>query len=290
MEPYSVLMSVYHKADPAFFDAALKSMVEQTIMSNDIVIVCDGPLTPELDAVLEKYCIQYPGVFNPVHLETNVGIGAAANIGLRYCKNELIAKMDSDDIAIPTRCEKQLERFVQCPELTVLGGHIAEFDTDPQNPISIRAVPIENKAIRQFARRRQPFNNMTVMYRRNAVLAVGGYRKLKRGEDFDLFIRLIASNYYCENLDSILVHARTDKDALSRRGAMDSLKGCIKSRWTAHKLGCASLLDFCMCVCGELVIMISPLWLKKYLYSRFLRKSASTKNAAHISTGKIKPQ
>ena len=100
MEAYSVLMSVYHKADPGFFDTALASLVNQTVPSDDIVVVCDGPLTPELDEVLERYQSRYPALFNVVRLEQNVGIGAAANAGLAHCKNDLIAKMDADDIAV----------------------------------------------------------------------------------------------------------------------------------------------------------------------------------------------
>ena len=110
MESYSVLMSVYHKANPTFFHAALESLVNQTVPSNDIVIVCDGPLTPELDTVLEHYQGQYPEMFHIVRLEQNVGIGEAANVGLAHCKNDLIAKMDADDIAVPQRCEWQLAR------------------------------------------------------------------------------------------------------------------------------------------------------------------------------------
>lgn len=272
MEAYSVLMSVYHKADPTFFDTALASMLGQTVPTNDFVLVCDGPLTPALDQVIETYREQYPEVLNVVRLEQNVGIGEAANIGLRYCKNDLVAKMDADDIAVPDRCERQLERFAQCPDLTVLGGYIAEFDQSPEHPTTLREVPLTNQEIRAFARRRQPFNNQTVMYRREAALAVGGYRKLRRCEDFDLYIRLLCAEYYCENLDQVLVQVRVDQGALGRRGSWDTLKGCADSRWKSHKLGYASLWDVCVCVGGELLIMLCPAGIKRWFYCRFLRK------------------
>lgn len=275
MERYSVLMSVYHRENPAHFDASLKSMVSQTVVTDDFVIVCDGPLTPELDAVLEKYLRQYPQIFQIIRLEKNVGIGKAANIGLQHCKNSLIAKMDADDISVPTRCEMQLKRFAQCPELTVLGGYIEEFDQEPGKRIAVRSVPLSNEKIREFARRRQPFNNMTVMYRREAVLKVGGYRDLRRSEDFDLYIRLLHAGYYCENLDQILVYARVNADAFARRASWGTLAGCADSRWRSFRLGYASLLDVCVCVSGELVIMLSPPGLRKYIYQRFLRKKTS---------------
>lgn len=279
MGGYSVLMSVYRRENPEHFEAALESMLAQTVATDDFVVVCDGPLTPELDAVLEKYQHSYPDLFQIIRLETNVGIGEASNTGLRYCKNDLVAKMDADDIAVPTRCEVQLARFAQCPELTVLGGYIAEFDADPNSPISIRAVPLSDEKIRKFARRRQPFNNMTVMYRREAVVKVGGYRSLRRSEDYDLFIRLLHGGYYCENVEQVLVLARVDADAFARRASFGTLKGCAKSRWDSYKLGYGSLLDVCVCVCGELVILVSPPSLRKFLYRRFLRKNPGTQKS-----------
>ena len=273
MGSYSVLMSVYHKADPAFFRTALESLVNQTVLSNDIVIVCDGPLTPQLDEVLDNYQQQYPDIFHIVRLKQNVGIGAAANEGLKHCKNDLVAKMDADDIAVPQRCEWQLNRFAQSPELTVLGGYIAEFDQDPDQPTTLREVPLTNDAIRIFARRRQPFNNQTVMYRRSAVLKVGGYNMMRRSEDFDLYTRLLCANYYCENLSEVLVQVRVDQGALNRRASLDTLKGCMDSRWRSYKMGYASLLDVAVCVGGELFITLCPTALQRWIYRRFLRKS-----------------
>lgn len=272
MEAYSVLMSVYHKEKPEHFAACLDSMVNQTFPTDDFVIVCDGPLTPELDAVLEQYTRQYPAMFNIVRLPENVGIGNAANIGLQHCKNELVAKMDADDLAVPDRCEKQVKQFRENPELAVCGGFIEEFDQDPAEPFSIRAVPTTNEEIRKFARRRQPFNNMTVMYRRSAVQAVGGYRSFRRSEDYDLYLRLLHGGYPAGNLPDILVKARVDNSAFSRRASVATLRGCARSRWYAYRIGYSSLLDVAVCVAGELVILISPARVQQFIYSKFLRK------------------
>lgn len=272
MENYSVLMSVYHRENPKEFFGSIRSMLDQTVPTNDFVVVCDGPLTEELDGILDGFVRENPGIFQIVRLAENVGIGKAANIGLQYCKNDLVAKMDADDLSVPERCEEQLKRFEACPELTVLGGHIEEFSDNPEAPFAVRKVPVTNEEIRTFARRRQPFNNMTVMYRRNAVLAVGGYRDFRRSEDFDLYLRLLQANYYCENLDQVLVKARVNEGAFDRRGSWATLKGCAQSRWNSYRMGYASLTDVAYCVAGEAVIMVSPLGLKKFIYSKFLRK------------------
>ena len=271
MAAYSVLMTVYNKEKPEHLYAAVTSMADQTAKPDDFVIVCDGPLTRELDAVLEALQKQYPELFHIVRLPENVGIGAAANAGLQHCRQDLVAKMDADDIAVPTRCEKQLALFSQDPELTVVGGYIEEFDQDPEKPFAVRSVPRNNADIRQYARRRQPFNNTTVMYRRSAVLAVGGYRDFRRNEDYDLYLRLLHAGYPAANLPETLVKVRVDSGALSRRASFGTLKGCVRSRWYAFRIGYSSFLDFLFCAVGELVIVISPPKVQNFIYRRFLR-------------------
>lgn len=272
MEHYSVLMSVYYKENPEYFSKAIQSMMDQTVVTNDFVLVCDGPLTGELDSVIDHFVKQYPGIFNIIRLCENAGIGAAVNIGLHQCKNDLVAKMDADDVSVPDRCEKQLRLFYTNPELTVAGGYIEEFDQQIDAPLSVREVPTDNAGIRKFARRRQPFNNVTVMYRRKAVLAVGGYRSLCRCEDYDLYVRLLHASYYAENIAEVLVKARVGQSGLSRRASYATLKGVVQSRWNALKIGFISFGDFLLCSIGELVIVICPGCIRRFIYNTFLRK------------------
>ncbi len=275
MEKYSVLMTVYHKADPDFLVEAVQSMLEQTVPTDDFVIVCDGPLTEALDGILEDFASRYPGLFRIVRLPENVGIGMANNAGLPHCQYDLVAKMDADDLAVPARCELQLRLFQKKPDLTVVGGYIAEFDHDLNRPFAVRSVPADNEAIRKYAKRRQPFNNTTVMLRRSAVLEVGGYRNFRRAEDYDLYIRLLNAGFMAENIPSTLVNVRVDNAACSRRASWDTLKGCARSRWHAFRLGYSSLLDVAVCVCGEFVIWISPPGVQRFIYNHFLRKGVS---------------
>lgn len=272
MESYSVLMTVYYKERPELFAASIQSMLDQSVRTNDFVIVCDGPLTEELDAVLDRYTEQYPGIFHVVRLPDNVGIGMAANTGLRQCRNDLVAKMDADDISVPFRCEMQLEMFSRNPELAIVGGYIEEFDQDAEHPFAVRSVPTTNEEIRKFARRRQPFNNQTVMYRRSAVENAGGYRNFRRSEDYDLYIRMLHAGHYAENIAKTLVKVRVDNGALLRRASLETLKGCARSRWHAFRMGYSSLLDVLICVTGELVIAISPGRMQQFIYGHFLRE------------------
>lgn len=279
MQQYSVLMSVYAKEEPAHFRAAIESMLRQTVPTDDFVVVCDGPLTEELDRVLEEAERTFPGIVHPVRLERNMGIGYAANAGLQACRHELIAKMDADDISVPDRCRQQLALFEKNPELAVCGGYIEEFETDPDKPFAMRTVPLEHQEILKFGRRRSPFSNMTVMYRRSAVLAVGGYSDLRRNEDYDLHARLLAGGYRGENLPVTLVKVRVDQEAHRRRNSVNTLKGCIHSRWRAYRMGYARLGDFLYCVAGQLFVVLCPATVQKRIYATFFRKKCTEPQA-----------
>lgn len=283
MECYSVLMSVYEKAKPEFFRQAMLSMVDQTVRTDDFVLVCDGPLTKELDKVIDEFVNKYPKLFQIIRLKENVGIGAAANIGLQHCKNDLIAKMDADDIAALNRCELQLNAFSANPQLVVLGGYMAEFDQNPDEPYAIREVPLSNEDIRKFARRRQPFSNVTVMYRKSEVLKVGGYHPMERNEDFDLYIRLLHAGCYAMNLSDVLTSARTDRSAMKRRASWQTLRGCAKSRWNSLRIGYCSVLDFLVCVCGQFAVWACPVRIQEWIYQRFLRKEIEQPKTAYRS-------
>lgn len=276
MEAYSVLMSVYAGENPTYFKSCVQSIVDQTIAADEIVIVCDGALTEKLDKVLSDFTTEYPNLFKLIRLKENVGIGVAANEGLKHCRNEMIAKMDSNDIAISQRCEIQLKRFSENPNLTVLGGYIEEFDGEIENGFAIREVPLTNEGIRKYARRRQPFNNVTVMYKKSAVIAVGGYNNLRRGEDYDLYIRLLKAGYYCENLSDILVKVRVEQNAHVKRHSFETFKGFVQTRWNTFRLGYSSVIDFLICFFAELFVFVCPNRIQHLIYNKFLRKSVDS--------------
>src|SRR5690625_3717442 len=111
-EKYSVLMSIYNKENPSYFKESIDSMLSQTLLPEQIVIVKDGPLTKELDAIVDQYDPSESKLFTIVPLDENIGLGRALDVGLKHCRNELVARMDTDDISLPTRCEKQVQAFV----------------------------------------------------------------------------------------------------------------------------------------------------------------------------------
>lgn len=271
MEHYSVLMTVYHKEKPEFLKESIQSMLDQTVRTNDFVIVCDGPLTPPLDRVLEMFQRKNLGLFHVVRLPKNVGIGPAANEGVRVCANELIAKMDSDDFSRPERCAVQLGAFEEDPSLSVVGSALSEFMGDRKNVVSIKKVPLSHEEIKRYARRRDPFNNQTVMFRKSAVLKIGGYADKTRCEDYDLYLRLLQAGCKTKNIDQVLVDYRLTPDVYKRRGSWINTREFFRLHWGKYRGGFGSFWDFAIPCAGQAVICLIPPGLRKKFYEKILR-------------------
>ncbi|MBR1456679.1 MAG: glycosyltransferase, partial [Oscillospiraceae bacterium] len=219
-----VLMSVYQKEKAENLKAAMDSIWRQTVPTDDFVLVCDGPLTPELDAVVAEMEAQHPGVLHVVRLEENRGLGSALNTGLRACGHALVARMDSDDISRPDRCEKQLRVFAAQPELAICSGIVEEFSDSPAHVDARRIPPETHEEILAFAKSRNPFNHPCVMYRKAAVEAVGSYRHFYLLEDYYLWIRMLQAGARGYNLQEPLLWMRAGPQMYRRRSGAEYAK------------------------------------------------------------------
>lgn len=228
---FSVLISVYYKEISRYLDRALQSITDdQVLKPNEIVLVKDGPLTKELDEVIEKYQKRYPNLFKIVALEKNYGLGKALNIGLKNCTYELVARMDGDDISKPERFKKQIDIFKENPDLDILGSWIDEFiEKDGEIKIrSIRKVPETNEEIYQKLKSICAFNHPTVMYRKTKIIEVGSYSQEFALEDYYLWIRLAISGANMYNLQESLLEFRITEGTSKRRGGLKLLKSDVK--------------------------------------------------------------
>lgn len=268
---YSVLMSVYKGEKAEFFELSLKSMLEQTVKPEQIVVVCDGELTEELDTVLDKFSREYVEILDICRLKQNMGTGFAANTGLELCRNELIAKMDSDDIAYPQRCKRQLEEFEKDKELDMLGGYVSEFEGFVENEIAVKKVPLSNDEIVKYAKRRNPFNNQTLMYKKSKALACGGYTCNTRCEDYDFIVKMIMNGAICKNMPVNLVHYRLDGGAYERRRDWKNTKGFVKVRYKNWRRGFCSFFDFLLPCLVQILLFVLPVMFTKKLYLKVLR-------------------
>lgn len=264
---YSVLMSVYHKERAEYLKQSIESIQNQTIPTNDFVLVCDGALTPELDAVIASKQQEMGNILNVVRLAKNGGLGNALNEGIKHCKNELVARMDSDDISAADRCEKQVKLFEKNPELDIASGALLEFVTSPNQITGGRKVPCSNDDIVGYSRKRCPFNHPCVMFKKSAVERAGGYQeKYHLFEDYYLWIRMLQNGCNAQNLPDVLLYMRTSTDMYLRRGGTAYAKAMLRFHWWVHKSGWTSLVDFCTGALPHALVCVMPNKLRKMIY------------------------
>lgn len=225
---YSVLMSVYKKERADFLLSAIESLLAQTVPFDDFVLVCDGPLTDELNAVIDRLLEKYGSLFNVVRLEKNMGLGIALNTGIKYCKNELVARMDSDDISRKDRCERQLEIFNKYSEIDICSGMVEEFTVKKEDTDVKRILPEKHKDIMKFAKMRNPFNHPCVMYKKSAVEKAGGYLDFFLLEDYYLWIRMLQNGAKGYNIQEPILWMRAGAGMYRRRSGFKYVKSQIK--------------------------------------------------------------
>ena len=212
---FSVSLCVYGKDDPQWFETAVESILNQTVPPSEVVLVVDGPVPGDLNQVIEKY-EQHP-LFQVCRLPVNQGLGNARRVGLELCSNELVAMMDSDDISLPDRFKKQLRAFQQT-DTDIVGGVITEFMDTPDNIVARRLVPQNHEEICRYMKTRCPMNHVTVMARKTAITASGGYLDWYCNEDYYLWLRMYLANMRFTNVPDVLVNVRVGKDMYQRRG------------------------------------------------------------------------
>lgn len=269
--PYSVLMSVYKGDSPEHFLIALDSMLQQTVPPFDVVVVCDGPVSPEINQVLDKR----RSSVKVVRLEKNVGAGGALMMGAPYCACDIIAIMDADDISRPMRMERQLEVMSQDESIGLVGSWVSEFAHDnPEDVISIVELPCSHKDIVAFSKRRDPFRKPSVVFTRDALNRSGGFlNNTPYYEDWDVFNRVVSAGFRTANIPEILVDVRTSDDFYSRRGGISYLR----YTWTFIKEQLRtkyfSASDALVAFIPHAIVVLMPNTLRGWVYRRFLRRS-----------------
>ena len=272
MLQFSVLMSVYKNEKPNYLREALDSIVNQTLMPDEIVVVKDGLLTEELDAVIDEYVEGYHEFFKVVSFEKNRGLGLALKDGVLACSYEYIARMDSDDISRPNRFKKQIEYLKENPRIALLGTWIKEFSNDKNNSDTITKLPCGYQEIVEFAKSRNPFRHMTVFFKKQAVLDSGNYRDFLWFEDYDLWVRVILNDYEVDNLPEFLVDVRAGNDMFARRGGWKYLKQDVKFQKFLLESKFITAFTFVKNVVVRSVVRLAPNGVRVFVYKRLLRR------------------
>lgn len=269
---YSILMSVYYKEKPEYFKEAIESMLNQTVKSNDFVIVCDGMLTNELYEILDKYESNPQNHIHRIQFEENQGLGIALQKGLLECKNELVARMDSDDIAIENRIELQLKEFASDMNLAICGGIIDEFDNDSNKCNKVKSVPLSDQEIKAYVKKRNPFNHMTVMMKKSVILEVGNYQAFYLNEDYYLWIRVIKNGFKCKNIDTVLVKMRTGNKMYKRRGGIRYAQADILLQKYMYSINLINKKNLISNIIIRVCIRLVPNIIRQKIYNVFLRE------------------
>lgn len=269
---YSVLMSVYHKEKPEYLKQAIASIQAQTLPTDDFVLVCDGPLNDALDAVIAKKQQEMGKTLNVVRLAKNGGLGNALNEGIKHCKNELVARMDSDDIAYQDRCEKQIAVFYKHSEVSICSGIVEEFTSTPDVVDAKRVPPEAHEEIVEFAKKRNPFNHPCVMYKKSVVEAVGSYQDFYLLEDYYLWLRMLMAGYQGYNIQEPLLHMRAGSDMYLRRAGWKYAKTQVKLfKFMKEQgfIGEGQYIKSCVIRSGS---ALAPNWLRKLMFEKVLKK------------------
>ncbi|MCL2456248.1 MAG: glycosyltransferase [Defluviitaleaceae bacterium] len=270
MVKFSVLLCTYAKDNPEQLAQSINSTLEQTVLPNEWVIVKDGKLPEESDAVIRGF--SPPGALRVVALPKNVTLGPARMAGLKTASHEWVALVDADDVCLPDRFEKQLALINADPELCIVGGQIIEFEEIPGTALAARNVPICHAEILKCAKKRNPFSAMTVMFHREKALDAGGFRYHPGFEDYDLWTRMIANGARCANHSDVLVHVRAGKNMYSRRRGLKYIRSEWRMQRNLKKLGINNLFEFIGNIFLRIPVRLLPAEILGRIYERFARK------------------
>jgi glycosyltransferase involved in cell wall biosynthesis len=266
---FTVLISLYYKESSEYLRKSLDSVFLQSLPSDEVVLVEDGPLTSELYEVVEEFVHGHPEMKRVV-LEKNRGLGEALNEGLKHCSHDLVARMDTDDIAKPDRFEKQIKIFEKYPDIDVCSSWIEEFEGNMNTITAIKKLPEYHYDILKYAKHRCPINHPVVMYRKEAVIKVGGYAGFP--EDYCLWVKMLLDGALFYNIQESLLLFRFSHDMIKRRGGWRYAVADIKSQISFYQLGFINVFTLFYNIIIRLIMRIIPNFIRSVIYKKLLRK------------------
>lgn len=273
MRDFSVCMSVYRNDKPEYVRVALDSMlVQQSVKPAEIVLVQDGHVAEELSSLLSEFENNYCTIFNVIRLTENKGLGNALKLGVENAKYDIIARMDSDDISLPDRFEKQLAYMESHPECDIVGGQMTEFIDTPDNVVGRRVVPLTEAEIYQFMRTRCALNHVTVMFRKKAVIKAGNYQDWFWNEDYYLWVRMMKAGCHFANIPDVAVNVRSGADQYARRGGKKYFDSEIGIKKLMLKEGMITRTQFAINYVERFIIqLVLPNRIRGWVFRTFAR-------------------
>ena len=266
---FSLLLCTYKNDNPMHLNECLDSILSSTIQPSEMIIVKDGPLTQELDEVLTRTV--FPFETNTIQLPNHQTQGLARREGVLAAKHNWISLMDSDDVLVPDRFEIQLASIDENPEIDIVGGQIAEFDTSPTKTHSVRKVPTSHTEIVSYAKKRNPFNAMTVMFKKRLALLSGNFRYFPGFEDYDLWVRMMKNGAFCQNCKEVLVYVRTGEGMYKRRRGLHYIRRELRMQILLMRTGMTTKQQFVKNLLVRIPSRLLSTRTLERLYKKFLR-------------------
>lgn len=269
---FSVIMSIYKNDNPEYLQVALDSIIHQTLVPDEIVLIADGPVPQSLIDVVENTKARFADL-HAYYQKKNRGLGGALRIAVEKAQYDYLARMDSDDISLPDRFEKQMKCFEEDHELAVVGGMITEFVDSPEHVVSKRILPLDDSSIKRFMQSRCGVNHVTVVMKKSELLRAGNYQQDFKQEDYFLWVRMIEAGCKFRNIPDIVVNVRSGRDQFARRGGMAYYKDVLAlNKWMwQHGLISLPKMIYNDMVRGTVQFLL-PNSVRTWVYQRFLRK------------------
>lgn len=255
--PYSVLMSICSKDNPEIVKDSIESILNQTLKTDDFIIVKCGRLTDELENLLSLISLRNDSIRFVTH-NPDRGLGASLNEGLKKCKNELVARMDPDDVSAPERCERQVMEFMNDNSIMIVGTEMKRFIKNINNVIGIKKMPSTFEEIYKYGKRGNPYCHPTVMYKKSMVVKQGGYLEVRKSEDFEFFTRITSNHVKGMNISEPLHFFRMDENQYKRRTSWKETKSIIAVEYKNYKKRYASFIDLMVVVITRVGGMVVP--------------------------------
>ena len=267
---FSVAMCVYGKDDPMWFEIAVESVLSQTAVPNEVVLVVDGPVPDELDKIIEKF--ESNEIFKVIRFKENQGHGNARRASVDGCINELVALMDADDICLTERFEKQLAVF-ESTDADIVGGDISEFIGSEDNIQGYRRLPKTDAEIKELMKTKCAFNQVTVMFKKSAYQNAGGYIDWFCEEDYYLWLRMMQNGAIFANTGDTLVNVRVGKEMYKRRGGMKYFKSEAKLQKYMLDNKIIGFGKYFVNVSKRLIVQVlMPNCIRGWVFKKFTRK------------------
>lgn len=274
---FSVAICVYGKDNADHFRGAVESVLSQTVQPDEIVLVVDGPIPEVIQNMIESIQVEC-SYLKAIYLKKNVGHGEARRTGIRECTHNLIAIMDADDICVPNRFELQLQSFKNDDCLSIVGGNILEFIDSTDNIVGARVVPEKNEDLKQYLKKRCPFNQMTVMLKKEHVMEAGGYVDWYCNEDYYLWVRMSQKGYIFSNINQTLCYVRAGRDMYQRRGGWQYFKSEARLQKYMYDNEVIGLYRYVVNVSIRFIVQVlMPNKIRGVFFQRFARKKVGEK-------------